>query len=217
MTRIDYQAIVEKIRRLAYEFEDYLFEKRYWLEIGGVIPNEELVAENQLSLEHATAYHAVWCRNLRELFLEAKKTEIPFDAFVDIGAGKGKACFYAHLKMPALTILGVEFSGPLVKVANRNKQRFNSSRVGFINADANEYLLPDSTKLVFMFNPFDNVVLERFLANNADHFRQRRSVISYANCIHRMSLSRLGFETIFRNPTRHISLCQLGRTGATGH
>ena len=217
MTSSNHQTLIEKIKRLIFESEDCLFEKRYPLEISGVIQNDELEAENKFSLERATAYHAVWCRSLRELFFEEKKTEVPFDAFVNIGAGKGKACFYAHLKMPAMTILGVEFSGLLVSVSNKKKQRFNTSNLHFINAEASNYVLPYITSLVFMFNPFDKVVLERFLANNWDNFRQRRSSIAYANDIHRESLTRLGFDTSFRNPARHLSLYQIGGTGLAGH
>ena len=60
-----------------------------------------------------------------------------------------------------------------------------------------------------MFNPFDSVVLEKFILNNVEHFKKHNSVIAYANDIERLSLTKFGFETIFRNQTRKISLYQL--------
>lgn len=174
--------------------------------MGGVIQNGQLVAESELSISHATAYHAVWCRNLRELFLEAKKTGVHFENFIDIGSGKGKACLYAHTKHLFKRILGIEFSAPLLAIADKNKAKVRAADVSFLKADATEFELPHANNLVFMFNPFDDWVLERFISKNLNHFKEARSVIAYANDVHRMSLIRLGFQTIFRNQTRRISL-----------
>lgn len=60
-----------------------------------------------------------------------------------------------------------------------------------------------------MFNPFDDVILDKFIENNLNHFKTHDSIIAYANDIHRKSLARYGFETIFRNQSRKISLHQL--------
>ena len=55
----------------------------------------EVINNNLNAIAHATVYHAVWCRNLRELFDDVNKSGIAFQNFIDIGSGKGKACFYA--------------------------------------------------------------------------------------------------------------------------
>lgn len=171
--------------------------------------NENLVADNKDSLSHATAYVPVWSRNLRELLSESKKTGYDFENFIDIGSGKGKACFYARAKEPLKNIIGVEFSKPLIDIANRNKEKSNANNINFINSDATEFDLPNQANLIFMFNPFDSVVLEKFIYNNINHFKNHNSVIAYANDTQRMTLTTFGFETIFRNQTRKISLYQL--------
>ena len=79
----------EKISRMLFSLEDWLFETRYGLQLGGIVQHSSLSSENPMSLAHATAYHAVWCRNLRELFTEANKTGIVCENFIDIGSGKG--------------------------------------------------------------------------------------------------------------------------------
>jgi len=87
--------LFESIKRTVFDLEDYLFEKRFKLDLRGVIRNEQLVAQDREALLHATAYQSVWCRNLRELLLESAKYDFSFKYFIDIGSGKGKACFYA--------------------------------------------------------------------------------------------------------------------------
>lgn len=203
------ESVLEFVKRKIFALEDYIFQARYSLELNGTIVNEELVTEHRGSLLHATAYQAVWSRNLREIFVEAKKTGYKFNHFIDIGSGKGKACFYAQSKDEFNSILGIEFSKPLVDVANKNKTKYHSENTNFIHADASIYLLPNEASLVFMFNPFDRIVLEKFILNNIDHFKKNKSIIAYANDTERMSLTNFGFETIFRNQTRRISLYQL--------
>lgn len=145
---------------------------------------------------------------MRELFSEANKTGYSFDSFIDIGSGKGKACFYAHINQSFKNILGVEFSKSLLDITNENKSKINTSIITFLNIDTIEFDLPKTNNLIFMFNPFDDVVLEKFISNNLHHFKKHQSVIAYVNDIQRSTLTRLGFETIFRNQSRKISLYQ---------
>jgi len=206
---INNQSFCENFYRKIFYLEDYLFEKIHSLELSGIILNKDLVSTNQDSLSHANAYHAVWNRNLRELFYEAEKTGYVFENFLDIGSGKGKACFYAYKKGTFSNIIGVEFSLPIIEIANRNKEIIKSHNVNFLNSDASHFKLPDHTSLIFMFNPFDNFIMQSFLHNNIDHFQKYNSIIAYANDIHRNSITKFGFETIFRNQTRRISLYKL--------
>jgi SAM-dependent methyltransferase len=198
-------SLAEVVKRKLFHIQDRLFELHSGIDVGGIIEGGELIAGDSDSRRHATAYQAVWSRNLGELLGESRKMGCGFDTFVDIGSGKGKACFYARSKGGFRRIIGVEFSAPLVVVANANKRRLRADDVDFVEADAIEYRLPDSNNLVFLFNPFDAVVLERFLENNLEHFRVQ-SAIAYANDAERRSLLKFGFETVFRDQTRRISL-----------
>ena len=171
--------IIEVIKRKLFGFEDYLYEKRHSFDFGGIILQKNLVAENKESLMSATAYHAVWCYNVRKLISEAHKEGHCFENFIDIGSGKGKACFFAK------------------------------SRHLFKNINAVDYKLPSQSNLVFLFNPFDNLILEKFILNNLDNFKIYKSIIAYANDLERASLFKLGFQTIFRDQTRKISLHKL--------
>lgn len=203
---MDFNLLAESIKRRWFDFEDWYFERRNGFDLSTQVLHNKLVAGNTESLAHATAYHAVWCRNLRVLLKQSQQMRQVFETFVDIGSGKGKACFYASQHMPFSRVLGVEFSAPLVKIARRNSARFGKSHIVFEEADATNYTLPDSPCIVFMFNPFDDVILRRFLEHNQAHFARWNSVVAYANDIQRAVFSHHGFETVYRDPFRKISL-----------
>lgn len=96
----------------------------------------------------------------------------------------------------------------MIDIAKKNRQRIAADNIEFINIDASKYFLPEENNFVFMFNPFDGFVLEKFLRTNLNHFKKYNSVIAYANDIQRLSLTKFGFETIFRDQVRKISLYQ---------
>lgn len=192
------------IRRI----EDGVFEKRHGLRCGGYIDRRELETRHSAALAHSRAYQAVTCAAIRELIDEAKKTGIVFDNFIDLGSGKGKACFYAATRCRFKRIIGVEFSAALVEAANANTRKFCADNIFFVNDDAARFSLPLGDNLVFLFNPFGEIVLREFLENNVDKFRQSRTVIAYANDQHRLCLARAGFVTLFRNQGSQGSVYQ---------
>ncbi len=197
-----------KGRRALRGVEDLAFEKWHRLNLGGFIRNKDIDTVFAASLPHARAYEAVTCAVIAELLREARKTGIAFERFVDIGSGKGKACFYAAAKGGFSRIVGVEFSAPLVAVADANSKIFGAQDIRFVNMDATAFSLPAGDNLVFLFNPFGECILKQFLENNIERFRQSRTVIAYANDQHRLCLAKLGFSTLFRNQDSQSSLYQ---------
>ncbi len=200
------QAATERAKRLCLNTEDRWFEWHNGLELETRVAHDDLVSSHASSLAHATVYEGVWCRNVRTLLREARRLLPGLDAFVDIGSGKGKACFYAALQPGMRHVVGVEFSEPLLAVARRNQQRLAGLPITFVHADATAWLLPERTQLVFLFNPFDALILDRFLANNRSHFQRQGSLLGYANDVHHPLLGRHGLEMVFRNPARRLSL-----------
>lgn len=202
------RSVVTKAHRGVVRVEDGIFEKWHRLDCGGYIDVDDLETVYSASLHHAHPYEAIRCAHMRELIREAKKTGIGFDNFIDLGAGKGKACFYAAAKCKFRQIIGVELCGPLVAVADANKMRFGAPNISFLNTDAGLFVLPKGNNLVFLYNPFSELILRKFLENNLDHFRGSRSVIAYANDRDRLCIARLGFATLFRNQNTRCSLHQ---------
>jgi hypothetical protein len=207
--KISIYRLYETIIRLLFLLEDFIFEKKYALDLRGVIKNVDLSVSNKNSFSHASAYQAVWCRNLNQLLHEALKTGYKFENFIDIGSGKGKACIYSYTKNLFPKIIGIEFSEPLIEIANKNKNKMNSNTINFICEDAANYKLPNELNLVFMFNPFDLVVLEKFISSNLNHFIEHNSLIAYANDIHGKYLTEVGFKIIFENKKRKIAIYKI--------
>lgn len=202
------RSVATKAHRGVVRVADVIFEKWHRLDCGGYIDIEHLETVYSASRRHAHPYEAVRCAQLRELIKEAKRTGIGFDNFIDLGSGKGKACFYAATKCRFKQLIGVELCGPLVAVANANKINFGAPNISFLNTDAGLFALPKGNNLVFLFNPFSERILQQFLENNLDHFRESRSVIAYANDRDRLCMARLGFVTLFRNQDTRGSLHQ---------
>lgn len=190
---------------------DGIFDRWYRLDFGGIITQDCLLSEHREALTQATAYEAVTGLQLRVLVSEALRINADFATFVDLGAGKGKACIYAARDFNIGRIVGVDFSPPLLAIARANARKAGRPAIEFLDADVTGYRLPSGDTLVYINNPFEAPVLEAFLANNLDHFRSFRSVIAYENDRHRASLAKFGFETVHREQTNKRSLYVLPR------
>lgn len=199
--------LTEKILRLMAIVEDWFFCRFGSLDFDGIILKENLgVDEACQSFDHVTAFQSVWCRNLRSTF-KLVKHMFPekFEYFVDIGSGKGKPCFYAEKSGVARKYIGIELSPLLVDISNKNKSKFRTSTVEFMEADATSYKLPNSTCLLFLFNPFSGDVLREFCDNNNNKFQTDLTVVVYVNDKQRSILSEY-FDEMYRDSERQLSI-----------
>ena len=105
--------------------------------------------------------------------------------------------------------MGIEFNKQLLAISKNNLSKKSLKNTSFHFADAEVYLLPNESNFVFLFNPFDEFILQKFITNNKLVFKNTNSVIAYANDVHKRVLVNNGFEVIFRDQTRKISLHQL--------
>ena len=203
--------IIQNFKRIGNKFQDLFFEKYYSLDLGGVIKNQDLIELPQNSKNHATAYQAVWNSSIRELLLQAEKTMYKFENFIDIGSGKGKACFYVYIKKghQFKNITGIEFSRSLIEIANLNNKKIKSKKIRFIEMDASNYIIPTENNLIFLFNPFDEIIFDLFIRNNLENFKNHNSIIAYANDVSSSLLIKYGFRIIYKNNKRNISLYEI--------
>jgi SAM-dependent methyltransferase len=203
-----WHSVALKLRYLLAWVEDTAFAKTRGLDFSGYISPDDLVTEFPLSQPHSCFYQAVSCRHVRELIREGTRTIGAFENFVDIGSGMGKACFYASTRPFFRQIVGIEFSKPLVLAAEKNKKIFGNDKIFFYHADASSFQLPAGRNFVFLFNPFDEYILAKFIEKNIDSFRKNHSLLAYANDHHRLCLARLGFSVIYRSQSSCCSLHQ---------
>jgi SAM-dependent methyltransferase len=93
----------------------------------------------------------------------------PGSVFVDLGCGKGRILLLAS-RFGFRRIVGVEFSPALAEVARKNVEAFRRARpaapeIRVVTSDVVDYTIQDDENCLFLFNPFDAVVLQRLLRN----------------------------------------------------
>lgn len=170
---------ISPLARKLWEFEDKLFDWRYNIRAAGD--------------------HSAWCRSLRTLISHAMLEHPQPKWFVDLGFGTGKACLYAYKTRLFSQVIGIDYNISRLQAYHRH--------ILYHHVDARDYILRGSTsRLLFMFNPFDGVVLSEFLINNAETIRNTASIVAYANDIHRDILSLAGMACIFRDSPYKLSL-----------
>ncbi len=108
---------------------------------------------------HATHYEPVPVGDFRSLISRVPRDVIANAAFVDVGAGMGRAVLLAA-EYPFTQVTGIEVSPGLFEVArdniaraSRGHRRCNDLRI--VRADARIWTYPPADLVVFLYNPFD--------------------------------------------------------------
>lgn len=193
-------------------------EKKYGIDTTGA--DELFALEKQgIDISHATIYMPVSYQLLEEIFNQLKllhpqieQSEIPkhfgttdnkpTSHFLDIGCGKGRAlCVAAHHGIRKLT--GLDFSRVLCESANQNlsitKQHFPQLDYKVINNDAFYFEIPADADCIFLFNPFDEIILSAVVNNICKSLQRnpRTITIIYVNPQHKELFLKAGFKEIW--------------------
>ena len=88
-------------------------------------------------------------------------------ALIDIGSGKGRVVMMSS-EFPFSSILGVELNPALTTIAQANLPKWSATphactNLQVLNADALSLPIPESPTLLYLYNPFDEHVLQPFL------------------------------------------------------
>jgi SAM-dependent methyltransferase len=160
------------------------------------------------NLEFATHYEPTPLAEAERL-LDAIPAPSGVWTFVDVGAGMGRVIMLAA-RRPFKTVVGIELSPALHRVARENLARFDDPLrrcrdVRLVCKDAASYRYPRGALAVYLYNPFRAPVLERvierILAVRRDtvilyHTPVERGVIE-ANDAFEL-VDDLGFAAIYR-------------------
>jgi SAM-dependent methyltransferase len=193
--------LTNKVMRAFCELEDRVFDLRAGVQTGST-------QLERASHQFGYGYQAAWVSNIRRLVRHTFALgEIP-TTFIDVGCGKGRACFYAAGTGKFSEVLGIEVSETLVQEARLNLRSSRRQGVAFVQADATEYELPRVKSLVFMFNPFGAEIMQRFLERNHAVLRDSGSLLAYANDVERAVIERAGFRCRYRDSSRKLSIYQ---------
>lgn len=180
------------------------FDRRFGVDTGGVIPQADLDVDDP-NWVHGSAYVATSPIDFAEVLapfgFDPAKTR-----FVDLGCGKGRVLMMTAA-LPFAQVLGVEYSPALSAIARRNLERYRgphrAEAVEVVTADASEFAYPDGDLVVFMYHPFDEVVMQRVI----DALRRRqltsphRLLVLYFKPVHAALWQATDFvETRFESP-----------------
>lgn len=174
-------------------------EKKYTINTTGADELDDLSAKG-VDTSHATIYMPVSYSLLEEIFRQmpsfAKKH------FLDIGCGKGRAlCVAAHHGYNKIS--GVDFSKELCADATANllqtKKIFPSLQFSVITKDAMNFEVPSDVDCIFLFNPFDVVIMGAVVYNIMESVQEnpREIIVIYANPLYQDLFLEEGFEEVF--------------------
>jgi SAM-dependent methyltransferase len=145
---------------------DDLFDRKHGVNTAGVMPGSRCNAHGD-DVQHASSYQAIF----PEPFAAVMK-QLPVDfrefTFIDIGSGKGRATLLAS-EFPFERIVGIEFSRPLHDIAEANCPKYRSATqkckaIELLCMDATEYDLPAKPEILYLYNPFGEEIMKRFVA-----------------------------------------------------
>ena len=163
------------------------FDARFGVDTAGIIPQAELDVDAPTWV-HGSAYVPIspidFASVLGRFDLDVREA-----TFVDLGCGKGRVLLMASA-LPFARIVGVEFSPTLAAIARDNLTRYTGPRaaqhVDVLTEDATRYTFPSGPLVVFMYHPFDGVVMQRVVAQLERSLaeRRRRIVVLYYKAVH---------------------------------
>lgn len=142
------------------------FDRRHGVDTGGIIPQADLdvVTPNWV---HGSAYVATSPIDFGEV-LAPYGLDLARTSFVDLGCGKGRVLLMAAA-LPFARVVGVEYSEQLSAIARDNLARYRGPRAAamleVVTGDATAYAFPPGDLVVFMYHPFDDVVMRRVVAS----------------------------------------------------
>ncbi|HMK05031.1 MAG TPA: class I SAM-dependent methyltransferase [Ferruginibacter sp.] len=174
-------------------------EKKYGIHTTGVDELKQL-EEKGIDITHTTIYMPSSYELLEDLFsqLNASPTK-SLTHFLDIGCGKGRAlCVAAHQGIPKVT--GIDLAKELSDAAKENlaatKQKIPSLNYNVINNDAFYFEIPADVDCIFLFNPFDEIIMSGVVNNIVKSLKKhrRKIIVLYINPLQKQLFSRVGFK-----------------------
>jgi SAM-dependent methyltransferase len=123
----------------------------------------------------------------------------PEDVFLDVGSGMGRVLLVAA-RHPFKRVIGVEQNVEMSEIARRNversRRRLRCQDVELVAGDVLDWPIPDDLTLVYLYCPFPEQVLERFmerlLASVDSSPRDVRLIYNFSTTQNRETIMRTG-------------------------
>ena len=174
-------------------------ERKYGIDTIGADELKSLEKKG-IDISHATIYMPASYGITEEIFKKLQPENL--NNFVDIGCGKGRlmciAAYYGFSK-----VAGIDFSKELCNAAIKNlektKRKFPYLLYQVINNDAFYYDIPREADCIFMFNPFDEIIMKAVIKNIDQHKKNlsKDLFIVYLNPVYKKLFLDKGYKEIF--------------------
>jgi SAM-dependent methyltransferase len=154
------------------------------------------------NLEHGKHYMASWTKEVVHSYKFARHFLGPsFSAyqFIDLGCGKGKACLVWRLQCMKdkinQDVMGVDYYPPFIDIARENSKKIFRDAGHFLVAGAEtiHYQGFDKPLIIYLYNPFDAVILAKVL----DQLLQWPVLVIYNIPSHRTTLLHYGYQLLY--------------------
>ena len=179
------------------------FDLTHGVDTDGWIELDELDAAGESYL-YAQAYVATAANAFREMLNGVPIKHEDF-TFIDMGSGKGRTLLLAS-EWPFKKVIGVEFAKQLHDIARENIRRYRSDsqqcgEIESVCADAGVFPIPEGNLLIYFYNPFEEQIMRKVLANLARSLENhpRQIVIIYNKPILDALFEPAGFVRVVRD------------------
>ena len=178
-------------------------EKEYGINSTGADELKGMEAKG-IDISHATIYMPASYDLLENLFNQLTPTD--YNHFVDIGSGKGRAMCVAAAK-GFKKVTGIDFSKDFCVAALENlsemKTRIPALQYKVINNDAFYFEIDTDVDCIFMFNPFDEIIMNAVINNIEKSLRKlpRDITLIYCNPLHRDLFFKRKYVSVYHTQT----------------
>ena len=167
------------------KFNKHLFNNKFIRKRSLIGFNNIFVKDLDISDEQKLTSNRFELVDLRFVDLISKFLDFKdqsYFKFLDIGCGSGISTIYALEKLNFRDYRGIDLSKKLIEIANINKQKIpQPEKIEFNLSDAREVIMENKRNFIFMYNPFDEVILKQFIVNNFKSLSKNKSIIYFVN------------------------------------
>lgn len=170
--------------------------------------NIEFYKSKKINYENSNNYTTAWLLNVKEsqkIFKKNIKNTQNY-SFLDVGCGYGLPSLYiSKKKYDFKENMGFDIlKSNIIRANKNNKNKIKDRKINFFYANAKNFRLKNKKYFIFIFNPFNEIILKKFLDNNVKILKKNKCFIVYVNAHHLKIFKKYGFKKIIRNKNKRI-------------
>jgi len=195
----------------------YIYENLLYDITRGVSTHQYLQAEDLKivgpNAKHSVLYMSSWTRVIRKSTREAVSALYSLNqgpiSLIDVGSGKGKVLLVweeMYKNRKKFSILGVELSPILSALCRDNLQKVDAQNSKLYEGDVLDFHFEtlNSNVIFYMYNPFDQVIMRKFLHKVKSLMPKTSNVfIIYNNSEHHDCLIEIGATEMINKKSWH--------------